>query len=185
MRLATMRTRLAVLLAAVVITGGVAGASAASASGVEPGPGQRSAAAQPAAAPGAGLTLDNLQDVIVTIHYTGSGTGPELGAVTTYHDNLIDESGHQVGTVDGIGKIIYRRPQDNHWLAYYQEHINLAGGTLYTYGLLDISEVFAGQWQSLHAVGTGGRYLGETGVRSIQMVQEFRLFNAGIVLFGR
>ncbi|MFH8409404.1 hypothetical protein ACH4FX_32165 [Streptomyces sp. NPDC018019] len=117
----------------------------------------------------------------ITFH-AATTTGPTVGDRNTHADRLTDADGTAVGTITGSGWKVYEHPRDGHVLSYYREEIAFPDGTVQTSGWMDSTAVWGGQWQNLHAVGTGGAYLGLVGVRQIRQEEPRRLFRANIVL---
>ncbi|KNB50308.1 hypothetical protein AC230_23785 [Streptomyces caatingaensis] len=118
----------------------------------------------------------------IRFHVAGTPAGPTVGDHNSHTDKLADASGTVLGTITGSGWKIYERPSDGHVLSYYREEIEFADGTIQTSGWMDSTAVWAGEWQTLHAVGTGGAYLGLIGVRQIRQEIPRELFRANIVL---
>ncbi|MDF3293937.1 allene oxide cyclase barrel-like domain-containing protein [Streptomyces silvisoli] len=118
----------------------------------------------------------------IRIHSAASSARPTVGDRNSHSDKITDASGRVVGTITGSGWKVYERAHDGHVLSYYREEIEFADGTVQTSGWMDSTAVWAGEWQSLHAVGTGGAYLGLIGVRQIRQEIPRELFRANIIL---
>jgi len=114
--------------------------------------------------------------------HAASPIRPSVGDHNSHVDRLTDASGSAVGTITGGGWKVYERPYDGHVLSYYREEIEFPDGAVQTSGWMDSTAVWSGEWQTLHAVGTSGRYLGLIGVRQIRQEIPRELFRANIVL---
>lgn len=114
--------------------------------------------------------------------HAATTTGPTVGDHNSHMDRLMDAQGTAAGTITGSGWKVYQRPDDGHVLSYYREEIELPDGTAQTSGWMDSTAVWAGEWQTLHAVGTSGALLGLVGVRQIRQEKPRELFRANLVL---
>lgn len=130
------------------------------------------------------VILKNLTDKIVTYQ---ASTPPPFGVGSTgnFYDELFDSAGAKVGSITGSSWVIQQRASDGHLLAYSQEEITLADGTIHTAGVYDFTNVYSGKWESGPAVGTSGKYLGMYGTRSAAVVIPTKLAKAAITLCPR
>jgi hypothetical protein len=92
-------------------------------------------------------------------------TGPSPEDTGQYWDTYTYH-GKFFGTVHGSGQDLYVRPSDGHLIGYYTEDLNLVGGFVRTYGLVDVTaEYVLHEQATLTAVGNSGRFAGLTGTR--------------------
>lgn len=112
--------------------------------------------------------------------HAASTEGPTVGDRNTHVDELFAGS-HRAGTITGSGWKVVDSADEHVW-SYYSEEVVTDEGTIQTSGWMDSTVVWAGQWQTLHAVGTSGRYLGLVGVRQIRQIEPRERFQANIVL---
>lgn len=138
----------------------------------------------PAPAPVAALsiTFDNLTEVVVKLVYSG-GTTPAVGETGSYDDDLYDAQGDLIGTADGTADILFQSPINGDLYSLYDQQITLPGGTVHAIGLVDVNDEIAGDWVTIAAWGTSGRYLGLVGTRSWKAISH-TLADASITLYA-
>lgn len=130
------------------------------------------------------ITLIELTETVTMRYQGGTPDAPEVGESDTYDDVLYDAEGREVGTLTGRGRVVYKRPTDEHVMLHYQEEVVLPDGRISTAGWIDGNEIQAGNWQSLAATGTSGRYAGWTGVRMLRQEEPHKVFRTSIFLYG-
>jgi hypothetical protein len=93
--------------------------------------------------------------------------------------------GPDVGDIVGTCTLLYVRPSDNHSFTYCSDTINLPGGSLHTFGVIDQTETFEGVTVSLHVRGVSGDYRHAAGVRRWRsLAPGLTLAESDIVLWG-
>lgn len=130
------------------------------------------------------ITLIELTEKVSLNYEGGTPDAPQVGESDTYDTVLFDGDGDQVGTLSGRGKVVYRRPSDDHVMVHYEEELVLPDGTISTVGWIDGNEIQAGCWQTLSATGASGRYEGWKGVRMLRMDDPHKVFCTSIFLYG-
>jgi hypothetical protein len=140
--------------------------------------GSASAAALPAP-----VSLDGLKEVVISLTYNDvPPAGPSVGDTGTYVDDLYAADGTEIGQVTGTAHILYQDPASGDLYSLYDQTITLPGGTVHAEGLVNVEDEIAGDWVSVPAWGTSGKYLGLVGTRSWQ-AESHTLANASIDLY--
>jgi hypothetical protein len=140
--------------------------------------GSASAASVPAP-----VSFDNLQEVVISLTYNDvPPAGPSVGDTGTYVDDLYTADGTEIGVVTGTADILYQDPASGDLYSLYNQSITLPGGTIHAEGLVNVDDEIAGDWVTVPAWGTGGKYRGLIGTRSWQAVSH-TLANASIDLY--
>jgi hypothetical protein len=111
------------------------------------------------------IVYDNITEKIVKEWGFIPDSGPAVGTVGSYIDNLYTPSGKVIGTAEGTGWIVHKNRSDGHLMSYYTETVNLPGGTIRDAGTIDFSAMMSGAHVSFTAVGTSGRFVGKEGLR--------------------
>lgn len=98
----------------------------------------------------------------------GGSEGP--GTVVTYHCELIDAAGEQLGkTVDGFAAV-YLDPADKKVKQRVNGTDEFGDGSVYWSGVIDLEGIIKGEPQIVRAFGLSGRYRGKAGTRSLTLV---------------
>lgn len=119
------------------------------------------------------LVMENLTETVVDMNYQDvPPAGPSVGDVGVFKDHLTDSRGRLIATEEGVGYDAEVRASDGHLLGWYSETITLKGGTLRTFGQVDINAMLSGSTASIHVVGVGGRYFAMTGIREWDVLSQ-------------
>lgn len=115
----------------------------------------------------ANIVIDNITERTVKFNYIGE-LQPlpinKVGDSIVYFDEIYDADGATIGGVVGMVVATHVLP-NGHLMTHYEEAIELPDGTLRGSGSQDRQLVLAGEWMRFPVVGTGGKFLGLTGIR--------------------
>jgi hypothetical protein len=137
---------------------------------------------QPANAATDCVGWDDLNEKITGIHTQDpNGPFPAVGGSSTFTDYLYDPNDKLVMTNRGFADVP-DRAANGHLLEFGFEQFTLDDGAFHTGGEFDITQGFKGDWVTVHAVGTAGRYLGMTGYRKFRLVVPGKLLKAQVKL---
>lgn len=146
------------------------------------------AANDPAVAdPGNSLLLYDLSEKLLAYDsnnedFTGQSPTVEDSANVAYE--LFDADGKTIGKTKGIGRMLYQRPEDGAFVAYYSEEIRLEDGTVVrTGGLVNDARLTAGEAATIRAVGVSGPFRGAVGFRQFRPVVPHKEYASAIVLY--
>ncbi|MFD8483832.1 hypothetical protein [Kitasatospora sp. NPDC059673] len=113
------------------------------------------------------IVIDNVTEKTVRYHYIGQNEPlpiQKVGDGIVYFDEIYDAEGATIGHT--IGMVTATHVAANgHLMTHYEEAIELPDGTLRSAGTIDRQDMLAGGWARFPAVGTGGKFLGLTGIR--------------------
>ncbi|MCM2410711.1 MULTISPECIES: hypothetical protein [unclassified Streptomyces] len=116
--------------------------------------------------------------------FEGKNPTPDDFARVEYE--LRDADGNVVGTTKGVGRMLYKRPEDGHHIAYFSEEIRLNDGTVIrTGGLVDDVKLTEGEQATIPAVGIAGPFRGAVGFRQFKPVETHKSYLSQIVLYRR
>ncbi|WP_050502808.1 allene oxide cyclase barrel-like domain-containing protein [Streptomyces monomycini] len=129
------------------------------------------------------FTLTGLSETVDLDYRAVEESGFHAGDRSTHTDEFFDADGASVGHLLGHSWKVLKQA-DGRLMAFYREEIDLPDGQIQTAGWIDVNAILAGEWQALHAVGTGGRFLGKVGVRELRSEVLRKRFRANLVLCG-
>lgn len=118
------------------------------------------------------IVIDNVTEKTVHYNYIGHNEPlpiQEVGESIVYFDEIYDATGATVGHTVGMVVATHVAP-NGHLMTHYEEAIELPEGTLQSSGTIDRQEMLAGGWARFPVVGTGGKFLGLSGVREWQLI---------------
>ncbi|MEV7188938.1 hypothetical protein [Kitasatospora sp. NPDC093102] len=130
------------------------------------------------------FALTGLSETVNLDYRAVSEGGFSAGDRSTHTDEFFTADGTSVGHLVGHSWKVVNQPSNGHLMAFYREEITLPDGEVQTAGWIDVNAILAGEWQVLHAVGTGGRYVGKVGVRELRSEVLRHRFQANLVLCG-
>ncbi|GAA2157758.1 hypothetical protein GCM10009760_60170 [Kitasatospora kazusensis] len=116
------------------------------------------------------ISFNGLKEIShIEMHLPESGKeGP--GTTVTFYCELLDADGRQIGkTVEGFGQV-YLDPADKRVKELVTATDELADGSIFWTGVIDIESIIKGEPQIARAFGTSGRYRGKVGTRSLTIV---------------
>ncbi|MEV3861665.1 hypothetical protein AB0J38_46110 [Streptomyces sp. NPDC050095] len=125
------------------------------------------AGASAPAAPAGCQVFTDLAEVTVTMdEHDVAPTGPSVGDLGVYRDEVRDAGGKLVAVVYGSARMLYNRPSDGHLIGLWTEKFEFVnGGKGTAVGVTDIADLMKGTAVVEGFSGTGGRYLGWHGTR--------------------
>ncbi|MFF7634706.1 hypothetical protein ACFZB9_16335 [Kitasatospora sp. NPDC008050] len=105
----------------------------------------------------------------IQMHLPESGKeGP--GTAVTFHCELLDADGKQLGsTVEGFA-LVYLDPADQRVKQRVTGTDEFEDGSVYWSGIVDLESIIKGEPQITRAFGISGRYRGKIGTRSLTIV---------------
>ncbi|MFE2295078.1 hypothetical protein [Streptomyces sp. NPDC059452] len=141
--------------------------------------------------PGRSLVLRDLTEKVVS--YTSNnpdptGTSPTEKDFATVELEIFDADGSRIGRTKGAGRMLYRNPGDDHFIAYFGEEITLDDGhVIRAGGLVDDARLTAGEFASFPAVVVAGPLRGAIGYRQFRpLVKESHTaYESAIVLYRK
>ncbi|MFD0636632.1 hypothetical protein ACFQ9X_38735 [Catenulispora yoronensis] len=142
--------------AALAVSGAVAGVA-------DSGPAAAAASHKPAPA---ALHLRNLTLVLnwqIVKGLTETG-GPRVGTDTDYNISIYAADGSLLGTQQGNTLINYIDPVTGDIFVHQQDIVKIAGGTFVDSGVVNATQSYNGQQQTLWVQGVSGKLAGQFGV---------------------
>lgn len=135
------------------------------------------------------LVLTDLSEKLVKYNSNNddfSGRSPTVNDRAAVEYQLFDADGGLIGQTTGVGQMLYKRPQDGHFVAYFGEEIKLTdGNVIRTGGLVDDARLTEGEQATITAVGIAGPFRGAIGFRQFRPVVAHELYASSIVLYRR
>jgi hypothetical protein len=109
-----------------------------------------------------------------TVHYNYIGEQDPLpiqkvGDAITYFDEIYNADGETIGHAVGLVTATHLAP-NGHLMTHYEDAVELPDGTLRSSGTVDRQEMLEGAHIHFAAIGTGGKFLGLTGLREWQLI---------------
>jgi hypothetical protein len=141
------------------------------------------------AGPGRSLILRDLTEKVVKYESTNpdlTGRTPTVDDVAKVELEIFDAEGGLLGRTAGAGRMLYQRPEDGHFIAYFGERIELLdGNVIRAGGLVDDARLTAGEHATFPAVVVEGPLRGAIGFRQFRpAVQDSHtVYESSIVLY--
>ncbi|MFI0479622.1 hypothetical protein [Actinomadura sp. 9N215] len=137
---------------------------------------------------GRSLILHDLTEKVV--EYESNNPDPTGGTPTeedfaTVRLEIFGPGGEPLGHTAGAGRMLYRRPEDGHFIAYFGEEIRLLdGNVIRAGGLVDDARLTAGEAAGFPAVVVAGPLRGAIGFRQFRPVGEAHgTYESSIVVY--
>ncbi|MGP4051047.1 allene oxide cyclase barrel-like domain-containing protein [Streptomyces sp. 2A115] len=140
---------------------------------------------------GRSLILRDLTEKVVAYESNNpdpTGTTPTENDFATVKLEIFGPDGEPLGHTEGAGRMLYRREEDEHFIAYFGEQITLNDGNVVRAGgLVDDARLTAGEHATFPAVVVSGPLRGAVGFRQFRpLVQESHTtYESSIVLYKK
>lgn len=135
------------------------------------------------------LWLTELSESLISYTSTNddfTGNSPTESDVAHVAYELRGKDGTLLGSTQGTGRMLYRRPEDGHHIAYFSEEIRLLdGNVIRTGGLVDDALLTEGEQATIPAVVVAGPLRGAVGFRQFRPVDTHKLYASALVLHRR
>jgi hypothetical protein len=135
------------------------------------------------------LWLTDLSESLISYESNNddfTGGSPTENDLAHVRYELRDRDGVLLGTTRGVGRMLYKRREDGHHIAYFSEEITLLDGNVVrTGGLVDDAKLTEGEQQTIPAVVVAGPLRGAVGFRQFRPVDTHKLYASGLLLHRR